>query len=104
VLPYEAVRLPPTSPELLDDAARPYFLWWTDLTVGGLKEKLQSTEGDADYFFGALLREANTRDVWLFTTPAEVRRRWPRVARYLGRARRMWAFLLGVDDDPPRRP
>lgn len=97
--------LPPTSRALLDDATRPYFLWWTELTVGDLKAQLRSSDAAlADYYLGALLREANTRDVWLFVTPDEVRARWPRVARHLGRARKMWAFLLDIEDADAGRP
>lgn len=91
------VRLPPTSPALLDPATRPYFLWWSNLTVGDLRRLLRSSDvEERAYWLGALLREANSRDVWLFTTPEEIRRAWPHVARYLGRARELWAYLLGV--------
>jgi len=45
---------------------------------------------------GALLREANTRDVWLYVTPERVREEWPRLWRHLGRLREMWAYLLGL--------
>src|SRR5262249_10220159 len=34
------LRLPPTSPDLLRDETRPYFLWWLDSTVGDLKQAL----------------------------------------------------------------
>jgi hypothetical protein len=90
-------RLPPTTPALLDESARPYFLWWTDATVGQLKEHLVS--GDPDeraYWMGALLREANTRDVWLFVDRGDVCEIWPYLVRYLGRSRAMWAWLLGL--------
>ena len=79
-------RLPPTTESLLDDTARPYFLWWTNTTVGQLKEYLASSDlEERAYWMGALLREANTRDVWLFVTPDEVRALWPRLIRYLRR-------------------
>lgn len=39
-----AGRLPPTTASLLDDDARPYFLWWTNTTVGQLKEYLGSSD------------------------------------------------------------
>ena len=72
-----AGRLPPTTESLLDDKARPYFLWWTDATVGRLKEHLVSSDPEERaYWMGALLREANTRDVWLFVTPDEIRASW----------------------------
>ena len=99
------VRLGPTTPELLRDDARPYFLFWTDATVADLRAHWASPElEERAYWTGALLREANTRDVWLFVTPAEIRALWPRLVRYLGRARSMWAFLLGLPEPtwPPR--
>jgi len=51
------------------------------------------------YWMGALLHEANTRDVGPFTTDAEIRA-WPRLGRYLDRARSMWACLLGLAEPP----
>jgi hypothetical protein len=90
-------RLPPTSASLLDDEARPYFLWWTDATVRDLKAHLRSEDlEERAYWLGALLREANTRDVWLFTTDGEIRSMWSRLLRHLGRSRDMWAWLLGL--------
>ena len=92
-----AKHLPPTSETLRDDATRPYFLWWTDATVGDLKTHLASADlEERAYWMGALLREANTRDVWLFVTSDDVRELWPRLIRYLGRSRDMWAWLLGL--------
>jgi len=89
--------LPPTSEGLRNDATKPYFLWWTEVTVGELKRKL--TEGayaERAYWLGALLREANTRDVWLFTSVAEIKAMWPHVYRHLGKSRDMWQFLLDL--------
>ena len=94
--------LPPTSAEVTVAEARPYFLWWTDCTVAGFRAHLASTDPDeVAYGLGALLREANTRDVWLFTTSAEVRQRWPQLLRHLGRARARWAWLLDLDGTWP---
>src|SRR4030095_8670989 len=96
-------RLPPTTASLLDENARPYFLWWTQATVGELKEHLASPDlEERAYWMGALLREANTRDVWLFVDPGEIRALWPRLIRYLGRSRQMWAWLLKLP--PPEWP
>jgi hypothetical protein len=96
-------RLPPTSAALLDDGARPYFLWWTNATVGQLKDYLRSPDlEERAYWMGALLREANTRDVWLFVNAGEIRALWPRLIRYLGRSRSMWAWLLELP--PPEWP
>ncbi len=94
--------LGPTSDDLLRDDARPYFLWWTDCTVGELRAHLRAAEAEeVAYWLGAVLREANTRDVWSFTTPDEIRRRWPDLLRYLGRTRERWAWLLDLDPTWP---
>jgi hypothetical protein len=91
--------LPPTSPALTRDETRPYFLWWTDVTVGRLRQYLRSADAEERaYWLGALLREANSRDVWLFTSPADIRRDWPHLVRYLGRAKARWAWLLDLPD------
>ena len=98
-----ADRLPLTTESLLDDSARPYFLWWTNATVGQLKEHLVSPDPEERaYWMGALLREANSRDIWLFVTSDEIRALWPRLIRYLGRSRQMWAWLLKLP--PPEWP
>jgi hypothetical protein len=92
-----SVRLPPTSTDLLIDSTRPYFLWWTEATVGDLKRHMSS--GDPEEracWLGALLREANSRDVVLFTDRDEILATWPRLIRYLGRSREMWAWALGL--------
>ena len=87
--------LPPTSPELVLDETRPYFLWWVDATVGDLRHHLKNgTDQERAYWLGALLREANSRDVWLYTSPAEIRQLWPAVWRHLGKSREMWCYLL----------
>ena len=92
-------RLGPTTPELFRDDARPYFLFWSDATVRDLRAHLASPDlEERAYWMGALLREANTRDVWLFVTEAEIRALWPRLIRHLGRARSMWAYLLGFPE------
>jgi hypothetical protein len=93
--------LPPTSPELSRVETRPYFLWWTSATVGDLRAHLASVDPEERaYWMAALLREANTRDVWLYVTPPEIRALWPRLRPRLGRARSMWAFLLDLPADP----
>jgi hypothetical protein len=100
---WEADRLPPTTPALRLESSRPYFLWWTNATVGELKAHLASADAEERaYWMGSLLREANTRDVWLFVSVGEIRALWPLLIRYLGRSRSMWARLLGLP--PPEWP
>jgi len=87
--------LPLTSPDLLEGDTKPYFLWWLDVTVDEFRSKLRSgSDEQRAYWLGALLREANTRDVWLFTSPKEIRALWHLVFRHLGRSRAMWCHLL----------
>jgi hypothetical protein len=91
--------LPPTSPELAAPECRPYFLWWTDTSTLEFQRHLRDPDPERRaYWLGALLREANTRDVWLFTTPQTIRELWPHLLRHLGRSRAMWAYLLDIDD------
>lgn len=93
--------LPPTTPELKEPSHRPYFLWWTDATVAELHRHLADPDLDRRaYWLGALLREANSRDVWLFATRAEIEAMWPRLARYLGKSRARWAWLLDLPLTP----
>jgi hypothetical protein len=92
-------RLPPTSSSLTDASHRPYFLWWTQASVAELRAHLDAADPEVRaYWMGALLREANTRDVWLFVTPAMIRASWDRLQRHLGRSRAMWAYLLELPD------
>ena len=93
--------LGPTSPDLLRAETRPYFLWWTEATVADLRLHLAADDlPTRAYWMGALLREANTRDVWLFVEPDAIRALWPHLVRYLGRSRAMWAWLLGLGESP----
>jgi hypothetical protein len=95
-------QLPPTSSDLTRPAAHPYFLWWTSVTVDEYRLLLRSPDPDERaYWMGAILREANTRDVWVFVRPDEIRALWPRLLRHLGRARERWAWLLGLDPTWP---
>lgn len=88
----------PLTSDFANDAVRPYFLWWTDVTVGQLRRLVRSADIDERvYWMGALLREANTRDAWSFVSPREIRDVWPLLLRHLGRSRAMWGYLLGLD-------
>ena len=89
--------LPPTTPDLLRSDHHPYFLWWADCDVEAFRAHLESSDdSERAYWLAALLREANSRDVWLFTTPTKIREQWPSLLPHLGRARLMWGWLLGL--------
>jgi hypothetical protein len=97
--------LPPTTEKLLDPATQPYFLWWDECTVSEFRKRIESPDDRVrGYWLGALLREANSRDVWLFTTPGLVRKDWEFVLPHLGKARAMWGWLLDMDATWPPKP
>jgi len=83
------------STRLSDPLAIPYFLWDEPMTVLALRERLQTASlPEATRLLGKILREARDPDVWLFTTPTDVARRWDALAPHLGRRRPFWEFLL----------
>jgi len=86
----------PLSDERLDqDDPIPYFLWDDPIPAGELRRRLaKDPPHERDRLLGKILREARDTDVWYFTTPAEVARRFSALARHLGRRRRFWEFLL----------
>jgi hypothetical protein len=100
-----SARLPPTTELLREDSHRPYFLWWTTATVGDLRAHLNDPDPEVRAYWMGALREANTRDVWLFVTPEMIRGTWTRLQRHLGRSRAMWTYLLDlpITTWPPRR-
>jgi len=84
----------PTSARLLDPQAVPYFLWDTQQTVAEAHRILAGPAGsERDELLVRLLREANTRDVWLFTSWEQIDAAWPRIEHRLGRARPVWELL-----------
>lgn len=77
-----------------DDEAIPYFLWDEPMTVRELRARLEKSDQERLRLLGKILREARDEDVWLFTTPRELSRRWPELQPYVGRRRDFWTFLL----------
>jgi len=80
----------------LDDAqAMPYFLWDEPMSVAEFRRRLRSASPpERTRLLAKVLREARDTDVWKFTTPEEVWRRWNELAPQLGRRRGFWEFLL----------
>jgi hypothetical protein len=73
----------------------PYFLWDSQMTIGELKQALQRADRvTTDELIARILREANSRDVWLFLEWSQIEEAWPRVQHRLGRARQVWQMLL----------
>jgi hypothetical protein len=84
------------STDLTLSEAIPYFLWDEPLTVAEFRARLRTASpSEQNRLLAKLLREARDTDVWLFTSPAEVWRRWSMLAPRLGRRRGFWEFLLG---------
>lgn len=93
--------LPPTTSELFEPSHKPYFLWWTDATVADLRRHLRDADVERRaYWMGALLREANSRDVWPFVTRDDIAAIWPHLTRHLGKTRARWAWLLDLPELP----
>ena len=87
--------MPALSTTLSDPGAVPYFLWDDPMTVAEVKGRLKSvSEPERLRLVALILREARDPDVWLFVTPEEVVRLWPRLVGRLGRRRSFWEFLL----------
>lgn len=83
------------STNLSDPSAIPYFLWDEPMTVAELKKRLaEDSPAEQARLLGKILREARDTDVWNFTTPQEVARRWNDLVKHLGRSRRFWEMLF----------
>jgi|SRR5262245_12276649 len=91
------------STDLTDPSAVPYFLWDEPLTVAEFRRRLRtSAPAEQIRLLAKLLREARDTDVWKFTSPEEVWRKWPDLYLHLGRRR--WVLNqieLGDDLVPP---
>jgi hypothetical protein len=86
--------LGPTSQKLLTPDAVPYFLWDTQQTVAELKRVMAGPASpERDELLLRLLREANSRDVWLFASWEQIDEAWPRIVHRLGRARPVWELV-----------
>ena len=86
--------LPPTSKRLEEPDAVPYFLWDTGQTAGEIRRVLAGQSGsEKDLLIARILREANTRDVWLFLGWKDIDEAWTRIETRLGRARPVWEML-----------
>lgn len=83
------------STNFVSPTSIPYFLWDEPMTVAEFKGKLESaSEEEQARLLGKVLREARDTDVWHFTTPQEVKLKWDKLERHLGRRRAFWAFML----------
>ena len=81
--------------DLDDPAGVPYFLWDEPMTVAELESRLNTASpAEQNRLLAKLLREARDTDVWKFTSPDEVWRRWSEVSPQLGRRRPFWQFLI----------
>lgn len=84
------------STDLAREDAIPYFLWDEPMTVRELRSRLAQSDEERNRLLGKILREARDSDVWLFTSPEEVSRRWDEIQRFAGRRREFWRFLLNT--------
>ncbi|MGH9753948.1 MAG: hypothetical protein ACREA2_14310 [Blastocatellia bacterium] len=83
------------STDMTNPSAVPYFLWDEPLTVAEFRRRLTTASpAEQTRLLAKLLREARDTDVWKFTSPEEVWRKWPALSPRLGRRRKFWEFLL----------
>jgi len=83
------------STDLDDPTSIPYFLWDEPMTMAEFKLRLRTASlPERNRLLGKLLREARDTDVWKFTSPEEVWRKFPEISKHLGRRRGFWEFLL----------
>lgn len=83
------------STDMKDDAARPYFLWDEEQTLGEFRRSLgEASPEEWIRLVGKLMREARDTDVWEFVTPQEVWLKWPSLKPFLGRRTEFWEYLL----------
>lgn len=89
--------LAPTPADRMVDAnGRPYFLWDEDLTIDSFRARLADPDIEVRaYYVGKLMRQAKPDDVFTFVTLREIKNLFPFLARYLGRSRDFWTWLLG---------
>ncbi|UQA56577.1 hypothetical protein [Polyangium aurulentum] len=86
--------LPPTSSRLFEPDTVPYFLWDLGLTVAEVRRTIaQGDQASRDDLIARILREANSRDVWVFLDWPTIEEAFPRIERRLGRARGVWTMM-----------
>jgi len=79
------------------DDTIPYICWDRQWTVGDIRRRLASAEGvERHRLMAWLMRELKTSEVWVFLSPAEIQGEFDSVSRWLGPARPLWSYLLGI--------
>lgn len=84
------------TPKWTDDTV-PYICWDRAWTVRDIRQRLASAQGiERQRLIAWLMRELKTPEVWYFLKPAEVQREFDGISRWLGPARPLWTYLLGM--------
>jgi len=79
------------------DDTVPYICWDRDWTVADIRNRLRSAQGVEQHRLMAwLMRELKIPEVWFFLTPTEIQREFEGISRWLGPARPLWEYLLGM--------
>jgi hypothetical protein len=79
------------------DDTIPYICWDRDWSVAEIRSRLRSSEGVEKHRLMAwLMRELKTPEVWFFLKPTEIRQEFVGISRWLGPARPLWEYLLGI--------
>ncbi len=88
------VANPTPREKMLDDRARPYFLWDVDITIGEFEARLRDPDLEVRaYFVAKLMRQARPDDVFTFVGMGEIEALWPRLTRHLGQSLPFWTWV-----------
>jgi hypothetical protein len=90
-----SILAPTPTERMLDQRGRPYFLWDDDIDLATFRARVRDPDPDVRaYFIGKLMRQAKPDDVFAFVTLPEIAAQFDSIARYLGRTREFWVWLL----------
>jgi hypothetical protein len=79
------------------DETIPYICWDRDWSVAEIRSRLLSSEGVEKHRLMAwLMRELKTPEVWFFLKPTDIGEEFVGISRWLGPARPLWEYLLGI--------
>ncbi len=92
-----SVANPTPQERMVDDKARPYFLWDIDMTLDEFKARLGDPSPEIRaYFVGKLMRQARPDDVFSFVRLRQIDELWPLLKRHLGKSLPFWTWVRDV--------
>ncbi len=71
----------------------PYFCWDRKDTINDILKRIDGAEKYKTIAW--LLREAKFQDIWFFIKPQDVFNNYSKIAKYLGKNKDFWDYILG---------